>query len=192
MFLSHKTSSHKANTKIKIVPHQILVWKHPQNLKMQWKSAIFKLLELPLDSPSHYISQLIHQISSGATRKVLNWVEMEDFKLELTLKCFCTFPSSRPSIFLLTSFIHSASSCRRPSRWHSGCGAGDHFTASFWNNSKSCNNLALLIVTTTETASVLKWFLANYNSYASWFGLRNKFHATTASAYAAHNLLFAI
>ena len=117
---------------------------------------------------------------------------MEDFKLELTFKCFCTFPSSRPSIFLLTSFIHSASSCRRPSRWHSGCGAGDHFTASFWNNSKSCNNLALLIVTTTETASVLKWFLANYNSYASWFGLRNKSHATTASAFAAHNLLFAM
>ena len=30
------------------------------------------------------LTQLIHQISSGATRKVLNWVEMEDFKLELT------------------------------------------------------------------------------------------------------------
>ena len=110
---------------------------------------------------------------------------MEDFKLELIFKCFCTFPSSRPSNFLLTSFIHSASSCRRPSRWHSGCGAGDHFTASFWNNSKSSNNLALLIVTTTETASVLKWFLANYNSYASS-------HATTPSAFAAHNLLFAM
>lgn len=51
---------------------------------------------------------------------------MEDFKLGTDL---CTFPASRPwtvssSIFLLTSFIHSASRCRRPSSWHSGCGAG--------------------------------------------------------------------
>ena len=92
---------------------------------------------------------------------------MEDFKLGTDL---CTFPASRPwtvssSIFLLTSFIHSASRCRRPSSWHSGCGAG----------SKSCNNLALLLLTTLLSPYVpgILHFLNNSPSSLIGFILLN-------------------